>query len=120
MIDTEFSIKANHFDNNCHTEKDVKDEVEMEIKFPIHTRRMASIKPILRSNEDASSFMKWVLVNFDIEKMAQCHWENLLTHLILNNLPDTDKFKKQRDTIASYLSEIGRNKGGTAKANLNI
>merc|ERR1711954_193369 len=70
----EFSIKANHFDN-CHTKQDVKDEVKnlMEIKFPIHTRRMAGIKPILRSNKDASSFMKWVLVNFDNTKMAQCH-----------------------------------------------
>ena len=50
--------------------------------------------------------------------MAQCHWQNLLTYLILNSLPDSDTFKKQRDFIASYLSEIGRNNGGTAKANL--
>ena len=58
-IDMEFSIKANHFDS-CQTEQDVRDKIEnlMEIKFPIHTRRMAGIKPILRSNEDASSFFK--------------------------------------------------------------
>merc|ERR1711954_58799 len=89
-INTEFSIKANHFDN-CHTEQDVKDEVEnlMEIKFPIHTRRRAGIKPTLCSNEDASSFMKQVLVNLYNAKMVQCHWENLLTHLILNCLPYT-------------------------------
>ena len=36
----------------------------------------------------------------------------------LCSLLDTDTFKKQRDFIASYLSKIGRNKGGTAKANL--
>ena len=50
--------------------------------------------------------------------MAQCHWQNLLTHLILNNLPDTETFKKQRDYLASYLSEIAINNGGTAKADL--
>ena len=113
-------MKSNHFDN-CSTEDNIKEEVGnlMEIKFPIHTRRMAGIKPILRSNKDASTFMKRVLVNFKNGKMSQCHWENLLTHLILNSLPDSETFKKQRDFIASYLSDIGRKKGGTAKANLN-
>merc|ERR1711954_438571 len=51
--------------------------------------------------------------------MSQCHLENLITHLILNSLPDPEMFKKQGDFIASYLSDIGRKKGGTAKANLN-
>ena len=95
-IDTEFSIKANHFDN-CYTEQNVKDEIEnlMEIKFPIHTRRMAGIKPILHSNEDASSFMKRVLVDFENVKMSQCHWENPLTHLILKSLPDSETLKNR-------------------------
>ena len=79
---------------------------------------MEGIKPILLANEDASSFFKCLLVDFDNAKMAQCHWQNLLTHLILNNLPDTDTFKKQRDYLASYLSEIAINNGGTAKADL--
>ena len=42
----------------------------------------------------------------------------MLTHLILNNLPDTDTFKKWRDYLASYLSEIAINNRGTAKADL--
>ena len=54
--------------------------------------------------------------------MRRCHSahrKNLLTHWILNSLPDSKMFKQQRDFIASYLSDIGRRKGGTAKANLN-
>ena len=62
--------------------------------------------------------MKPVLVNFNNAKIAQYHWQNLLNHLILNSLPDTETFKKQRDFISSYLSEIGTNRGGTAKADL--
>ena len=90
----------------------------MEIKFPIHTRRMAGIKPILQSNNEASSFMKRVLVNFNNAKMAKCHWQSLLTNLILNILPDTETFKKQCDYLSSYHSEIAINNGGTAKADL--
>ena len=71
-IDSEFSMKANHF-NNCSTEEENKEEVGnlMEIKFPIHMRRMACIKPILRSNEDASTFMNRVQVDFKNAKMSQ-------------------------------------------------
>ena len=118
-LDMKFSIKANHFDG-CLTEQDTRDEIEniMEVKFPIHTWRMEGIKPIWCSNEDASSLFKHTLVDFDRAKMAQCHWQNLLTHLILNNLPDTYTFKKQRDYLASYLSEIAINNGGTTKADL--
>ena len=84
----------------------MKDEIEniMEIKYPVHTRRMEGIKPTIYSNEEASSFFKCTLVDLNNAKMAQCHWQNLLTHLILNNLPDTETFKKQRDYLASYLS----------------
>ena len=98
----------------------MKDEIEniMEIKYPIHTHRMEGIKPTLRSNEEPISFFKRTLVDFKNSKMAQCHWQNLLTHLILNNLPDTKTFKKQRDYLSSYLSEIAINNGGTAKADL--
>merc|ERR1712112_363858 len=118
-INMEFTIKANNFEG-CKTEQDMKDEIEniMEIKYPIHTRRMEGIKPTLRSNEEASSFFKCTLVDFNNAKMAQCHWQNLLTHLILDNLPDTDTFKKQRDFLASYLSEISINNEETAEATL--
>ena len=118
-IDIEFGIKATDFEG-CKTEQDVKDETEniMEVKYAIHTHRMEGIKPTLRSNEEASSFFKRTLVDFNNAKIAQCHWQNLLTHLILNNLPDTETFKKQRDYLSSYLSEIAINNGGTAKADL--
>ena len=115
----EFSIQANDFEG-CKTEQDVKDKIEniMEVKYPIHTHRMEGIKPTLRSNEEASSFFKHILVDFNNAKMAQCHWQNLLTHLISNNLPDTETFKKQRNYLSSYLSEIAINNGGTAKVDL--
>ena len=95
-IDIQFPIKGNNFEG-CKTEQDLKDEIEniMEVKYPIHTRRMEGINPTLRSNEEASSFLKRTLVDFTNAKMAQCHWQNLLTHLILKNLPDTEVFKKQ-------------------------
>merc|ERR1711954_246961 len=76
------------------------------------------IKPTIRSNEEAGSFFKCTLVYFNNAKMAQRHRQNLLTHLILNNLPDTETFKKQRDYLVSYLSEIAINNGGSAKADL--
>ena len=119
-IDMEFSIKANDFEG-CKTEQDVKDKIEniMEIKYPVHTRRMEGIKPTIRSNEEASSFFKHTLVDFNNAKMAQCHGQNLLTHLILNNLPDTETFKNQRDYLASYLSEIAIDNAGAAKADLS-
>ena len=53
-------------------EQDVKDKIEniMEVKYPIHTRRMEGIKPTLRSNEEARSFFKRTLVDFNNAKMA--------------------------------------------------
>ena len=63
-IDEEFSRKALHFDK-CKSEAEIKEEVEnlMKIKYRIHTRRMACIKPILRSNEEAihsSVVLSWI------------------------------------------------------------
>ena len=57
-IDIEFSLKGNDFEG-CKKEQDLKDEIEniMEVKYPIHTRRMEGINPTLRSNEEASSFL---------------------------------------------------------------
>ena len=47
-INEEFSRKALYF-HKCTSEAEIKEEVNnlMEIKYPIHTRRMACIKPIL-------------------------------------------------------------------------
>ena len=60
-LDSEFTLKANHFDS-CHSEKEVKDEINslMEVKFPVHTRKMAAIKPALKSQEEASTFISRV------------------------------------------------------------
>ena len=115
----EFSIKGDRFEG-CRIDQDLKDQIEdiMEVKYPIHFRRMDAINPTLRSNEEASSFLKRTLVDFTDVKMAQAHWQNLLTHLILKNLPNSDVFEKQGDFLSSYLSEISINKGGTAKAYL--
>ena len=77
---------------------------------------MDAINPTLRSNEEASSFLKRTLVDFTDAKMAQAHWQNFLIHLILKHLRDSDVFKKQRDFLSSYLSEISINKGATSKA----
>ena len=84
--DLEFLIKGDSFEG-CRTEQDLKDQIEdiMEVKYPIHTRRMDAINPTLRSNEEASSFLKRTLVDFTDAKMAQAHWQNLLTNLILKN-----------------------------------
>ena len=118
-IDLEISMKGESFEG-CRTEQVLKDQIDdiMEVKYSIHTRRMDAINPTLRSNEEASSFLKRTLVNFTDAKMAQAHWQNLLTHLILKNLPDSDVFKKQRDFLSSYLSKIAINNRGTAKADL--
>ena len=51
--------------------------------------------------------------------MESCSSKNLLAHIVLNSLPDTDVFKKARDFISSYLSDIGRKKGGAAKPDIN-
>ena len=118
-IDLKFSIKGDSFEG-CRMEQDLKDQIEyiVEVKYPIHTRRRDAINPTLRSNEEASSFLKRTLMDFTDAKMAQAHWQNLLIHLILRNLPNSDVFKKQCDFLSRYLSEISINKGGTAKADL--
>ena len=91
----------------------------MEIKFPIHLRRMEAIKPELKSNEEASTFFSRVQLDFANSKMDECSEENLLCHIILCSLPDNEIFRKQRDFISQYLSEIGQKTGNAAKANLN-
>ena len=100
-VDSEFSLKANHFDS-CTSEQEVKDEMNnlMEIKYPVHVRRMAAIKPALRSQEDASTFMSCVQEDFKNAKMEVCSPENLLVHIILNSIQDSETFKKARDFIS--------------------
>ena len=58
-IDLEFTIKGDRFEA-CRTEQDLKDQIEeiMEVKYPIHSRRMDALNPSLKSNEEVSSFLK--------------------------------------------------------------
>ena len=101
-VDSKFSLKANRFDS-CTSKQEVKDEINnlMKIKYPVLVRRMAAIKPALRSQEDASTFMSHVQEDFKNAKMEVCSPENLLVHIILNSLPDSETFKKARDFISS-------------------
>ena len=58
-IDLKFLIKGNNF-KGCKTEQDLKDQIEdiIEVKYPIHTCRMDAINPTIRSNKEASFFLK--------------------------------------------------------------
>ena len=90
----------------------------MEVKYPIHSRCIEALNPSILSNEEASSFLKRMLVNFTDAKMAQADWQNILSHLLLKHLPENLVFKKQRDWLSNYLSEISTNRGATSKADL--
>ena len=89
-----------------------------EVKFPIHSRRIEALNPSILSNEEASSFLKRMLVSFTDAKMAQAHWQNILIHLLLKHLPENEVFKKQRDWLSNYLSKLSTNRGATSKADL--
>ena len=82
------------------------------------SRRIEALNPSILSNEEASSFLKRTLVGLNDAKMAQAHWQNLLIHLLLKHLPESEVFRKQRDWLSNYLSEISTNKGATSKADL--
>merc|ERR1712081_88831 len=56
--------------------------------------------------------------SFTDAKMVQAHWQNILIHLLLKHLPESEVFKKQGDWLSNYLSEISTNKGATSKADL--
>ena len=70
------------------------------------------------NNEETSSFLKRMLVSFTDAKMAQAHWQNILLHLLLKHLPENKVFKKQREWISNYLSELSTSRGATSKADL--
>ena len=88
----------------------------MEIKHPIHLRRMDCIKPSMKPNEEASTYFSRIEVDFQNAKMSTCLANNLLTHVTLNSIPDTDTFKKQREHLSTYLSQLGKKKGDEAIA----
>ena len=64
-INLAFSAKADRL-KTCKTEDDLKEMIDeiMEVKFPIHSRRIEALNPSIRSNEEASSFLKRTLVDF--------------------------------------------------------
>merc|ERR1711954_283385 len=117
-LDKQFTLKSVRFDG-CKTEEDVSDMMNdiMELKYPIHLRRIDALNPTIISNEEASSMLKRIVVNFTEAKMAQTHWENTL-HLFLKHLPDNEVFRKQREWVSNYLSELS-NKGANSRADLN-
>merc|ERR1711954_601471 len=49
--------------------------------------------------------------------MAQSHWENNLLHLFLKHLPDSEVFRKQKEWVSNYLSEL-LNRGANTRADL--
>merc|ERR1711954_354449 len=118
-LDKEFSLKADRF-NGCKTEEDVLDMMNelMELKNPIHLRRIDALNPTINSNEEASSMLKRMVVTFNEAKMAQNHWENNLLHLFLKHLPTNEVFRKQREWVSNYLSELS-NRGANTRADLN-
>ena len=119
-LDKEFRRKTNYF-TECQSEEEIRQSIDalMEIKFPIHLRRMEAIKPELKSNEEASTFFSRVQLDFQNSKMKECSEENLLLHITLSALPDNEIFRKQCDFISQYLSEIGQRTGNASKANIN-
>merc|ERR1712115_770873 len=59
-----------------------------------------------------------MLVSFTEAKMAQAHWQNILLHLLLKHLLENEVFRKQRECISNYLSELSTSRGATSKADL--
>ena len=70
------------------------------------------------NNEETSSFLKRMLVSFTDAKMAQAHWQNILIHLLLKYLQENKVFKKLREWLSNYLSELSTSRGATSKADL--
>merc|ERR1712081_146728 len=105
--------------DGCKTEEDVSDMMNdiMELKYPIHLCRIDALNPTIISNEEASSMLKRMVVNFTEAKMAQTHWENTLLHLFLKQLPDNEVFRKQGEWVSNYLSELS-NRGVNTRADL--
>merc|ERR1711954_113667 len=89
----------------------------IEPKYPIHLRRIDALNPTINSNEEASSMLKRMVVTINEAKMAQSHWENSLLHLFLKHLPDNEVFRKQREWVSNYPSELS-NKGTNSRADL--
>ena len=56
-LDTEFHRKTRKFEN-CESIDDISKKINklMEIKYPIHLRRMECIKPSMKPNEEASAY----------------------------------------------------------------
>ena len=90
----------------------------MELKFPIHSRRIECLNPSILNKEETSYFLKRMLVSFTDAKMAQAHWQNIFIHLLLKHLPENEVFKKPHDWLSNYLSELSTNGGATSKADL--
>merc|ERR1711954_535282 len=118
-LNKQFSLKTDRFDG-CKTEEDVSEMMNqlMELKYPIHLRRIDALNPTINSKEEASSMLKRMVVTFNEAKMAQIHWENNLLHLFLKHLPDTEVFRKQREWVSNYISELS-NKRANTRADLN-
>ena len=91
----------------------------MEIKYPIHLRRMECIKPSMKPNEEASAYFSRLELDLDNARMNTCPSTNLLAHITLNSLPDNEIFKKHREHISNYLSELGTKTGKGATANID-
>merc|ERR1711954_293335 len=89
----------------------------MEFKFPIHSGHIDCLNPSINSNEETSSFLKMMIVSFTEAKMSQTHWKNILLHLLLKHLPDNEVFRKQREWISNYMSELS-GQGATSRADL--
>merc|ERR1711954_363099 len=106
-LDKQFSLKSDRFDG-CKTEEDMSEMMNelMELKYPSHLRKIDALNPTINSNEEASSMLKRMVVTFNEAKMAQSHWENNLLHLFLKHLPDNEVFRKQREWVSKYLSEL--------------
>ena len=76
----------------------------MELKHPIHIRRINCIKPVMRPNEESSAYLTRLEVDWKNARMSTCPANNLLAHITLNSIPDTDTFKKQREHLTTILS----------------
>merc|ERR1712081_78415 len=59
-----------------------------------------------------------MVVSFTEANMARTHWENTLPHLLLKHLPDNEVFRKQKEWVSNYLSELS-SKGANSRADLN-